>query len=111
MLAHPRNKPRLASRRLNSVRTPVTARLSGPKSANFFTLHMFLMTLAFGFFGPVASVLYYVLEDTCKLNHDLVKWVHGLLQLGAVVASVLGFVQVELNRLPMALRPLVWAEG
>ena len=34
------------------------------KSANFFTLHMFLMSLAFGFFGPVASVMYYVLEDT-----------------------------------------------
>lgn len=67
---------------------------ASPKSANTFTLHMFFMTLAFGFFGPVSSVLYYVLEDTLKLNHDIVKWIHGLIQMAAVVTSVLGFLQI-----------------
>lgn len=62
--------------------------------ANFFTLHMFLMSLAFGFFAPVSSVLYYTLEDTLHLPHDAVKWLHALLQTAAVVCSVLGLIQV-----------------
>merc|ERR1719464_384827 len=67
---------------------------SAVKGADYFTLHMALMTLAFCLFGPLASLWYYVFEDTFGLGHDLVKWTHGLLQLGSLAASVLGFVQI-----------------
>jgi hypothetical protein len=66
---------------------------SAPAGANAFTLHMFFMTLAFGFFGPASSVMYYVLEDLMRLNHDLVKWIHAAVQTAAVICSVLGFLQ------------------
>jgi len=61
---------------------------------NYFTLHMFFMVLAFGFFGPVASVTYYVLEDGLKLPHVVAKSVHAALQSAALLTSVLGFIQI-----------------
>lgn len=64
------------------------------RGANYFTLHMFLMTLAFLLFGPIASLWYYIFEDMLGVSHDRVKWSHGTVQLGALLASVLGFVQI-----------------
>ena len=61
---------------------------------NFFTLHMFFMVIAFCLLAPLGSIWYFFLEDMCRLNHDFVKWTHALVQLGAVVASVLGFIQI-----------------
>jgi len=64
-----------------------------PDDADPFTLHMFFMLLAFGFFGPASSVMYYVLEDALHMNHDVVKWIHAAVQTAALICSVLGFVQ------------------
>ena len=61
---------------------------------NYFTLHMFFMVIAFCLLAPLGSIWYYFLEDMCRLPHDFVKWTHALVQLGAVVASVLGFIQI-----------------
>jgi len=67
--------------------------LSAVRGENYFTLHMFLMTLAFCLFAPLGAVWYFLLEDTLGLSHDLAKWTHAALQTAALLCSVLGFVQ------------------
>lgn len=52
------------------------------------------MTLAFGLFAPIGAVTYYVLEDILGLNHDLVKWTHATIKFGALLCSILGFIQI-----------------
>jgi len=64
------------------------------KGEDYFTLHMFLMTMAFVLLGPVGSLWYFVLEDMIGLSHGIVKWTHAAIQLGALLCSVLGFVQI-----------------
>ena len=66
---------------------------SAVSSANFFTLHMFYMSLAFGLLAPIGSVVYIVLEDTVGLPHTLVKWLHALVLVGAILCSILGYLQ------------------
>jgi len=61
---------------------------------NYFTLHMFFMSLAFGLLGPMGSVSFHLLEDTLRFSHKMVKWLHAAVQISAAIFSVLGFVQI-----------------
>ena len=38
--------------------------------------------------------MYYVLEDTLRLPHDVVKWSHAAVKVGAILCSILGFIEI-----------------
>eukprot|EP00965_Chrysotila_dentata_P251436 6210045-Pleurochrysis_carterae.AAC.1 len=57
---------------------------------NIFLMHIFFMALAFALLGPIGAVAYVLAEDVLKLPHSVAKWMHALIQFGALAASILG---------------------
>jgi len=65
-----------------------------PKEPSAFFMHVFFMAMAFGLFAPLGAVTYIIVRDTLGLRQKAAKAVHGLVQLGAFLCSVLGFTQM-----------------
>ena len=74
-----------------TVAPPPGAPKLGAKSA--ILMHMFLMSLAFGFFTPLGAIAFHSMRDMLGLSPNVTKLVHGMLFSGAVLCSILGFVQ------------------
>jgi hypothetical protein len=59
-----------------------------------FAMHIFFMALTFGFFAPLGAVAFVLVRDTLGLSQNVAKTVHGFIQFGAFLCSVLGYVQI-----------------
>jgi len=64
------------------------------KGFNAFAMHIFFMALAFALFSPLGAVTFVLIRDMIGLHQNVAKSVHGVLQLGAFLCSVMGYTQM-----------------
>ena len=65
-----------------------------PAHSSAFWAHMTYMSFAFGFCAPLGAICYTLARDALGLSQRHAKMVHGMLMLGLLVGSILGFQQI-----------------